>query len=89
MNFFEGLFLVCLEALLPNSIKVLHVFLSDFYVLAHLILLYICAKYILELDDFTFQKSYLLHQVFIKLVLVHFAAFQSKQLHLLLYKRKN
>ena len=84
LNFLKRLLFIDLEALLPFVIEFLHMFLADGDVLAHLRALNVSAEFVLILDDLVLQESNFLHQVLVKLILMYFTTFFSKQLHFFL-----
>ena len=81
LNSFHGFLLVYSEFLIPRSVELLHVVLSNCDIFSHLCSLNICSQFVLELNDISFKQSYLFHQIFVKLVLLYFAALIGIQLH--------
>ena len=63
--------------------------ITDLHILAHLIILNVGAELILVANDLLLQSSRFFHQVFVELILMHFATFFGKKLHLLLNSRKD
>ena len=80
----EGLLLVDSELLLPAIIEVLHVLIANLHILPHLRILDVSAELVLVDDDLLLDCSHLFHQVLVELILLHFAAFFSEELHFLL-----
>ena len=89
LNFLKRLLFVDLEALLPFVIEFLHMFLTDGDVLTHLRALNVSAEFVLILDDLVLQESNFFHQVLVKLILMYFTTFFSKQLHFFLDYRED
>lgn len=55
--------------------------MADFDVFLHLRLLNVGSQFVLVGHDFCLQQSHLLHQVFVQLIFVDFAALFGEQLH--------
>ena len=89
LNLQKSIFFVLFKALLPILIELLHVLSTNGDVLFHLRCLNVGAQLVLEANDFSFKQSHLLHQIFIQLILVNFAAFVRKQLHFLFDDRED
>lgn len=89
LNLNQSFLFVDLKAVLPLFVEVTHQLFADLHVLFHLRLLDVGTQVILVKDDFSLKQSHFLHQVFVQLVLVNFAALLSEQLHFLFDNREN
>ena len=83
LNLVQRVFLEVLKLSLPVLVEILEMLVSNRDILLHLSGLNVSSQLILVLDNISLHHTDLLHQVFIELVLVHFTALFSKQLHLL------
>ena len=88
VNFRHVFVLLLLEVLLPLHVEFLKRLLTNFNVVFELVLLNVRAQLVLICHDFSFEESYLSHQIFIKLVLEDLAALVRQQLHLFLDDRE-
>ena len=58
--------------------------ISDLDILTHLLVLDVRAELLLVPNDLLLQSARFFHQVFVKLILLHFAALLGKELHFFL-----
>lgn len=72
------------KILFPISVELLHLFVTDFYVLSQLIVLNIRSEIILEHAYVSFEQSDFSHEIFVKLILLNVAELLGENLHLLL-----
>ena len=78
--------LVLLELLLPLSIKILKLLITDLNILSELVLLDVGSEFILVLINICLKYSNFTHQILIQCILLNIAEFLSKDLHFLLYE---
>ena len=63
--------------------------IANLHILAHLLVLDVRAELLLIANDLLLQCARFFHQVFVELILLHFAALLGKELHFLLDRRED
>ena len=88
-NLDDGLLLEVLEPLLPISIELLKLLITDVNVFFQLLLLNVSSQFVLVKVEVLLQQSDFAHEVLVELVLVNDTELISQYLHLLLNQTKD